>query len=247
MLYEAAIANSIGGNSTLHDLRAMIVLSEFIATGVELTESAVTNVFSKITLNRNCAIRAIPCGLYNSFKDVDAASTTQAKATLCSEETILASRVAASMAWYFHTTIRPKNELGSFVDDLFPGQGFDVPYNKPVISPINVAHAAISLIVSCGSRMGILRDCMKFTGEIRKVAILACATSAPCHELSHDWPQHICDQLQNKVYMLDLDKKLISPGKIEPEMIPWKLAPTRPEFLKEIDYVKRLQETRHLS
>lgn len=198
---------------------------EAVHTGAELLKAINGN-----SDRSGGAMRAAPCGAYPNMEECLDKAEIQAKVTHNSEVGIASAKAAALMSWYFHNTVRPKDEVGNFLNEKLPGWMWNVPWggkvrmfgNEPV-------RAAITAIRFSNSKTELLRNCVAFTGDVDTVCAIAMGCAAPCHELKYDLDSNLFSSLEQGEYglnyLLDLDKKLISPEKADEVREPWKLAP----------------------
>jgi ADP-ribosylglycohydrolase len=160
------------------------------------------------------AMRAGPLGVHRTIGTVLDDCRVQAALTHNTPDGINAAQAAAVMTHYFLYDLGPKEQLGSFIEQMVPGQ-WSVPWLGEVKAKGWMSvRAAITAVQRNSSLARLLIDCVAFTGDVDTVAAIALAAASCSREYTHDLPQRLIDELENgpygRDYLIELDRQLLA-------------------------------------
>jgi ADP-ribosyl-[dinitrogen reductase] hydrolase len=193
--------------------KRMYSLLTSVNSGSELLEA--------ITVHSNrsgAAMRGWMIGLYGSVAEVLNKSKIQAEVTHNTPLGIAAAQAAALMTLYFAHDVGTKKSLGRYVDNYLPNTFETSSWSEPFVGKVGSegwqsVKAAITAVTRNNTLSEILRDCIRFTGDVDTVAAIAIGAASLSREVEHDLPQNLFDGLENgpygRDYIADLDHKLL--------------------------------------
>ncbi len=168
---------------------------------------------------RNGAAMRCSClGLLPDTQQVIDLAMFQAAITHATQDGLIAAAAAALMIHAFRYNEATRSNLHKYLDRKVPlpahkgGWGFE--WKNPVpISAVETVQAALTALRANNTMVGVLRDCVAFTGDTDTVAAIAIPAASVCLEIAADLPQVLYDKLENGMYGLnylrELDEKLI--------------------------------------
>jgi ADP-ribosylglycohydrolase len=160
------------------------------------------------------AMRAAPMGVFSTVEKVIEAARIQAAITHNTLEGINAAIAGALMSHYFIYQLGPKRDLGKFLESHVSGE-WSKPWQGKVKSKGWMSvRAAITAIERNNSMSQLLKDCIKYTGDVDTVAAIALAAASCSDEIAQNLPLHLTQTLENgeygRDYIIELDNKLMA-------------------------------------
>ncbi|MBD1922804.1 ADP-ribosylglycohydrolase family protein [Microcoleus sp. FACHB-831] len=160
------------------------------------------------------AMRAAPMGVFSTVEKVIEAARIQAAITHNTPDGINAAIAAALMSHYFIYQLGRKRDLGKFLESHVSGE-WSKPWQGKVKSKGWMSvRAAITAIERNNSMSQLLKDCIKYTGDVDTVAAIALAAASCSDEIAQDLPLHLTKTLENgeygRDYIIELDNKLMA-------------------------------------
>lgn len=160
------------------------------------------------------AMRAAPMGVFSTVEKVIEAARIQAAITHNTPEGINAAIAAALMSHYFIYQLGRKRDLGKFLESHVSGEWSKPWHGKVKSKGWMSVRAAITAIERNNSMSQLLKDCIKYTGDVDTVAAIALAAASCSDEIAQDLPLHLTKTLENgeygRDYIIELDNKLMA-------------------------------------
>lgn len=160
------------------------------------------------------AMRAAPMGVFSTVEKVIEAARIQAAITHNTPEGINAAIAAALMSHYFIYQLGRKRDLGKFLESHVSGEWSKHWQGKVKSKGWMSVRAAITAIERNNSMSQLLKDCIKYTGDVDTVAAIALAAASCSDEIAQDLPLHLTKTLENgeygRDYIIELDNKLMA-------------------------------------
>ena len=164
------------------------------------------------------AMRAFPIGLYSDVGEVIQRCWIQAEITHNTTLGIQAAEASALMSHYFAHDVGDKTNLGMFLDRNTGyseeiGSWGDAYVGKVGAQGWMSVKAAVTAVMRNDSLAEILKDCIRFTGDVDTVATIALGCASMSRQVKQDLPHSLYDGLENgtygRDYILGLDKRLL--------------------------------------
>lgn len=159
-------------------------------------------------------MRAAPMGVFSTVEKVIEAARIQAAITHNTPEGINAAIAAALMSHYFIYQLGRKRDLGKFLESHVSGEWSKPWHGKVKSKGWMSVRAAITAIERNNSMSQLLKDCIKYTGDVDTVAAIALAAASCSDEIAQDLPLHLTKTLENgeygRDYIIELDNKLMA-------------------------------------
>jgi ADP-ribosylglycohydrolase len=150
------------------------------------------------------AMRAAPCGLLPSIKEVMDITALQAAVTHNTRAGIAAARAAALMTHYLCYDIGDRQELPSFLDQHLPDHDWSRPHRGDVgPKGLDSVRAALTALLRNASIADLLIDCVNFGGDVDTVCAIAMGAAACASDVDQTIPQALWDDLENGPYGRD--------------------------------------------
>ena len=170
-----------------------------IKTGQEFLDKIVTN-----SNKSGGAMRATPCGLFNTVEEVIEKATIQCKLTHDTPEGIEAAVASALTTHYFYKNIAEKIELPNYLSTYLESSFWQTRHEGSVGSRgLDSVNAAITSIMKYKYMSEVLIDCINWNGDVDTVACIALSAASFSEEITQNIPDVLYRNLENGKYGRD--------------------------------------------
>ena len=157
------------------------------------------------------AMRAAPLGVLSDIAEIKGNCAIQAAITHNTPDGTKAAIAVSLTSHYFLYDLGSKRDLFEFLKEHISGEWKEWS-GKVGAQGLMSAKAAFTAIVRNKTLSGLLKDCIRFTGDVDTVAAIAMGCAAHSNEFKKDIPEALMQGLERgkygRDYLIDLDRQL---------------------------------------